>query len=79
MDIFDGFFDFNIPGEIIISISVMVIISILSLITFFLAKKADPKKEHKGLLGLMEMAVEKVDSMVLENMGNDFPNLVVMF
>lgn len=74
MSIFDGFFDFNIPGEVIISLTVMGIISILCIITFFLARKADPKKAHKGLLGLMEWAVEKVDGLVHENMGDDFPN-----
>lgn len=74
MDLFNDFFVFDIPGEIIISLCVMAVIAILSIIVFFLARKADPKEEHKGLLGLFEMVIEKVEGLVHENMGDDFPN-----
>ena len=73
-EIFDTFFEFDIPGEVIMSLVVMLIILILSCVIFILVKKADPLKKPKGLLSLAEIAVEKIDGLVDDNMGEGFKN-----
>lgn len=62
----------GIPGEIISSFVVIIIGLIVGLIVFFKAKKVDPLKKPKGIMIVMEMAVEKVDGMVNEMMGPHF-------
>lgn len=64
----------DIPGEVIVSLGVMLIVIILSFVVFLLARKADPLKPSKGLLNVLEIAVEKVDRMVLDAMGPAFKN-----
>ena len=73
-EIFKTFFDFDLPGEVIMSLIVMGIILLLCVVIFILVKKADPLKKPKGLLGIFEMAVDKVDSLVDDNMGKGFEN-----
>ncbi len=66
------FFDFDIAPEVISSLIVMGIIAILCIVIFILAKTADPLKRPKGLLLLVEWAVEKLDNFVFETMGPAF-------
>lgn len=73
-EIFDHFFDFDIPGEVIMSLIVIALLIVLCLVIFILVKRADPFKKPKGLLAVVEIGVEKVDALVDENMGKSFPN-----
>jgi F-type H+-transporting ATPase subunit a len=66
------FFDFELTGELITSLMVMLILIIISLIIFIKCKHVDPLKRPKGLLLLAEWFVEKLDHFVEENMGADF-------
>lgn len=61
-------------GKVVIALAIMFLIVVLSFIVFLLARKANPLEEHKGLLGLFEMAIEKIDKMVHDNMGEGFKN-----
>ncbi len=73
-EIFKHYFDFDIPGEVIMSLIVMFLLIILCLVIFILVKKADPLKRPKGLLALAEIAVSKIDDLVDDNMGKGFEN-----
>ncbi|MCQ2794497.1 MAG: F0F1 ATP synthase subunit A [Bacilli bacterium] len=73
-EIFDHFFDFTIPGPILMSYIIIGLLIVLCIVVFILAKRADPLKKPKGLLAIAEIAVEKVDGLVDENMGKSFPN-----
>ncbi|MCQ2794721.1 MAG: F0F1 ATP synthase subunit A [Bacilli bacterium] len=73
-EIFNHFFDFNLPGEVIMSLILVAILIILCVVIFILVKRADPLKKPKGLLSLVEIGVEKVDGLVEDNMGKSFPN-----
>lgn len=59
----------ELPGEIYISILVVLIILVLSLIVFFKLKKADPLKKPKGILLIAEIGVDYFDGMVKQQMG----------
>ena len=61
--IFERFFDISsgLSPEVISSLIVMGIICVFAVIVGILARKADPLKKPKGLLLLVEWAVEKLD------------------
>ena len=68
------FESFNPSGEIIIALGVAFVLAILAIIVGILAKKADPLKRPKGLLKLVEWAVEKLDAFTADTMGPGFEN-----
>lgn len=68
-EMLDRFFNFNITGPVLSSLTIMLIIAILCLIIFIQAKHADPLKRPKGLLLLAEIFVEKMDSWTEDSMG----------
>ena len=70
----DIFKSFNPSGEIIVALGIIFVLIILTIIVGILAKKADPLKRPKGLLMLVEWAVEKVDAFVADTMGPGFDN-----
>ena len=51
------------------SLLVMGIIIILSFVTFFIFRKADPLKSKGGFTQIIAMFIEKIDSMQLDLMG----------
>ena len=65
---------FNPSGEVIVALGVIFVLLVLAIIVGILAKKADPLKRPKGLLLLVEWAVEKLDAFVKETMGPGFEN-----
>lgn len=65
---------FNPSGEIIVALAIIGVLIILAIIVGILAKKADPLKRPKGLLMLVEWAVEKLDGFVADTMGSGFEN-----
>lgn len=65
---------FNPTGEIIVALFVIGILIILAIIVGILAKRADPLKRPKGLLKLVEWAVEKLDAFTADVMGPGFEN-----
>lgn len=65
---------FNPTGEVIIALILISVLIILAIIVGILAKRADFKKRPKGLLLLVEWAVEKLDAFVLDTMGEGFDN-----
>lgn len=66
------FFDFEITGELLTSLIVMLFLIIFSFIIFLKCRKVDPLKKPRGLLLFVEWFVEKLDKFVLENMGESF-------
>lgn len=62
-----GFDKFS--GEIIVSLFVMLIICIFSFVVYFSFKNADPTKPSKGLVLVIEIIIEKVESFTVELMG----------
>lgn len=62
----------KIPDEIYSSLVVFLIILILSIVIRIKAAHADPLAKPKGILLLAEMAVEKCDQFVSDNMGKVF-------
>jgi len=73
-DIFKNFLVFTLPKEVTMMLIIVLLLIILCCVLFILVKKADPLKKPKGLLAVAEIAVEKVDGLVEENMGKSFPN-----
>lgn len=65
---------FNPSGEVIVALAIIGVLIILAIIVGILAKKADPLKRPKGLLMLVEWAVEKLDAFVEDSMGSGFEN-----
>lgn len=65
---------FNPTGEIIVALGVIGVLIILAIIVGILAKRADPLKRPKGLLMLVEWAVEKLDAFTADVMGPGFEN-----
>ena len=65
---------FNPTGEIIVALGIICVLIILAIIVGILAKKADPLKRPKGLLMIVEWAVEKLDGFVADTMGPGFDN-----
>ena len=73
------FKSFNPSGEIILALAVIFVLIVLAIIVGILAKRADPLKRPKGLLMLVEWAVEKLDAFTLETMGPGFENFGGLF
>lgn len=69
----------GIPGEIYISLLIMLILLVLCVIVFFKARRADPLKPTKGILFFAELLVEKIDNMVLDNLGPRFLKIAPYF
>jgi len=65
---------FNPSGEIIVALMVIGVLIILAIIVGIMAKKADFHKRPRGLLLLVEWAVEKLDHFTKETMGPGFEN-----
>ena len=71
---FDNFFSLDIPGEVISSLIVMLIIAILAIIVAIQAHFQDPLKKPKGLLLIAEISVKYFDNFVKDLTGNALPN-----
>ena len=71
---FDNFFSLDIPGEVISSLLVMLIITILAIIIAIQAHFQDPLKRPKGLLLIAEIGVKFFDNFVKDLTGNALPN-----
>ena len=71
---FDHFFDFDIPGEVISSLIVMLIIIILAIYIGIRAHFQDPLKRPKGLLHIAEIGVNYFDNFVKDLTGSALPN-----
>lgn len=65
---------FNPTGEVIVALFLIGILIIFAIIVGILAKKADYKKRPKGILLLVEWAVEKLDAFTADTMGSGFEN-----
>ena len=65
---------FNPSGEIIVALGIICVLIILAIIVGILAKTANPLKRPKGLLKIVEWAVEKLDAFAQDTMGPGFEN-----
>ena len=65
---------FNPSGEVIVALGIICVLLVLAIIVGILAKRADPLKRPKGLLKLVEWAVEKLDAFAQDTMGPGFEN-----
>ena len=65
---------FNPSGEVIVALGIICVLLLLAIIVGILAKRADPLKRPKGLLKLVEWAVEKLDAFAQDTMGPGFEN-----
>jgi F-type H+-transporting ATPase subunit a len=65
---------FNPSGEVIVALGIIFVLLILAIIVGILAKRADPLKRPKGLLKIVEWAVEKLDAFAQDTMGPGFEN-----
>lgn len=75
MNLYSSFFELDfssLPGEIWISIFLCLALSLFCVVIGLIARRVDPLKKPKGIMIVMEMAVEKVDEMVHVNMGSRF-------
>lgn len=73
-NIFSNFFKINIPGELVSSLIVILIIVILSLVVGILARRQNPLKKPKGLLLVAEMGVNFFDNFAHDLVGSTLPN-----
>ena len=71
---FEKFLEFDIPGEVISSLIVMLIIIILAIYIGIRAHFQDPLKRPKGLLHLAEIGVNYFDNFVKDLTGAALPN-----
>ena len=71
---FDNFLSLDIPGEVISSLIVMLIIVVLSIIIGIKAHFQDPLKRPRGLLLLAEEGVKFFDNFAGELAGHAMPN-----
>ena len=72
---FDNFFSMDIPGEVISSLIVILIIILLSIYIGIRAHFQDPLKKPKGILLLTEIGVKFFDGFAGELAGSALPNL----
>lgn len=63
---------FSLSGEVIAALIIVLLLVILSIYIGIRAKTTNPLKKPKGILLLMEMAVEKMDSFTALTMGKGF-------
>ena len=71
---FENFLKFDIPGEVISSLIVMLIIILLAIYIGIRAHFQDPLKKPKGLLHLTEIGVSYFDNFVKDLTGSALPN-----
>ena len=71
---FDNFFSLDIPGEVISSLIVILVIILLSLYIGIRAHFQDPLKKPKGLLLLAEIGVKFFDGFASGLAGTAMPN-----
>ena len=71
---FDNFLKFDIPGEVISSLIVMLIVIILASIIGIRAHFHNPLKKPKGLLLIAEIGVNYFDGFVKDLTGTALPN-----
>ena len=74
---FENFLKFDIPGEVISSLIVMLIIILLAIYIGIRAHFQDPLKKPKGLLHLTEIGVSYFDNFVKDLTGSALPNFGV--
>lgn len=70
---FDNFLTFEISGEVMSSVIVMLIICVLAIIVGILARRQDPLKKPKGLLLIAEIGVKFFDNFVENLVGKRLP------
>ena len=68
-EMLQGFFDLDVSGPIISSLSVMAVVLVLAIIVGIKARRADPKVAPRGILLLAEMGVGYVDEWTASMMG----------
>ena len=71
---FENFLKFDIPGEVISSLIVMLIIILLAIYIGIRAHFQDPLKKPKGLLHLPEIGGSYFDNCVKDLTGSALPN-----
>ena len=71
---FDNFFKLDIPGEVISSLIVMLIVILLAIFIGIRAHFQDPLKKPKGLLHITEIGVNYFDNFVKDITGSALPN-----
>lgn len=71
-EILKNFFVFQLPAEVFLSLIIILVLIVLSLIFYFVAKNVDPLQKPKGIVAIMEIVVSKVDDLVDDNMGEGF-------
>lgn len=71
----EEYLKFGFPSAaIFIGLCIIFVLIVLAIIVGIKARKADPKKASKGLLMIVEWAVEKLDAFVSDTMGEGFEN-----
>lgn len=60
--------------ETVVCVAICLIVSIFFVIAGIIAKHADPTKRPRGILLLLDWAVEKIDGFTKSNMGPAFEN-----
>jgi F-type H+-transporting ATPase subunit a len=65
-------FFLSLPAETYTSLMVMVVISLLSFMVYFKAKKVDPLSKPKGFLLVFEMFFVTIEKLTIQNMGKHF-------
>ena len=71
---FDNFFKLDIPGEVISSLIVMLIVILLAIYIGIRAHFQNPLKKPKGLLHIAEIGVNYFDNFVKDITGTALPN-----
>ena len=71
---FENFLKFDIPGEVISSLLVMLIVILLAIYIGIRAHFQDPLKKPKGLLHIAEIGVSYFDNFVKDITGTALPN-----
>ena len=71
---FDNFFSLDIPGEVISSLIVMLIVILLAIYIGIRAHFQNPLKKPKGLLHIAEIGVNYFDNFVKDITGTALPN-----
>lgn len=71
----EEYLKFKFPSAaIFIGLCIIFVLIVLTIIVGIKARRADPKKASKGLLMIVEWAVEKLDAFVNDTMGEGFEN-----
>lgn len=74
-------FDFFkvLPPEFLTSLLVMVVICVFSFVLYFKQKKYKALDKPKGIVNLMEVAIEYFENMTNENMGRAYKPMIPYF